>query len=175
MHEKHSYENFPFWIPILSWGLSLTIYALGIFIFYRLGILFAVLYLVYCLWLEWRVLCGSCRHCYYFGKTCGLGRGKICALFFKKGDPGKFIEKEISWKDLLPDFLVLILPLAGGIIVLIKDFNWLILSMMVILIVLSTSGNAMVRSSLACKYCKQREIGCPAERLFNKNAKTNVA
>lgn len=175
MQEKQSYENFPFWIPLLSGALSLTIYGLGLYIFYHLGILFAVLYLCYCLWLESQILRGSCKHCYYFGKTCGLGRGKICALIFKKGDPKKFIEREISWKDLIPDFLILIFPLVGGVIVLIKDFSWLILSMMVILVILSMAGNALIRGSLACKYCKQKELGCPAERLFNKNAKTNVA
>jgi hypothetical protein len=25
-----------------------------------------------------------------------------------------------------------------------------------------------VRGQLACKYCKQRELGCPAEQLFSK-------
>jgi hypothetical protein len=175
MQEKQSYEKFPFWIPLLAGALSLTIYGLGLYIFYHLGILFAILYLSYCLWLESQILRGSCKHCYYFGKTCGLGRGKICALIFKKGDPKKFIEREISWKDLIPDFLILIFPLVGGVIVLIKGFSWLILSMMVILVILSMAGNALVRGSLACKYCKQKELGCPAERLFNKNAKMNVA
>ncbi|MFH1684097.1 MAG: hypothetical protein ABIA67_04360 [Candidatus Margulisiibacteriota bacterium] len=25
-----------------------------------------------------------------------------------------------------------------------------------------------LRGSLACKFCKQRELGCPAEQLFSK-------
>jgi hypothetical protein len=25
-----------------------------------------------------------------------------------------------------------------------------------------------VRGHIACKYCKQREIGCPAQRLFDR-------
>jgi hypothetical protein len=29
-------------------------------------------------------------------------------------------------------------------------------------------GNAVVRSQLACRYCRQREIGCPAQRLFER-------
>ena len=72
---------------------------------------------------------------------------------------------------MIPDFLVLIFPLVGGIIVLIKDFNWLILVLMVILVMLSMGGNALIRGSFACKYCKQKELGCPAEQLFNKSAK----
>lgn len=36
------------------------------------------------------------------------------------------------------------------------------------LMVLSTTGNAFIRGTFACQYCKQRDLGCPAEQLFNK-------
>lgn len=172
MQNNKVYENFPIWIPLLSCVLSLSIYTLGAYIFRFLGIAFIILYIIFCLWIELRILKESCVNCYYYGKTCGLGRGKLCALLFKEGNPESFIEKEIAWKDLIPDFLVLIFPLVGGIIILIRDFNWLILVLMVILVMLSMGGNAVIRGSLACKYCKQRELGCPAEQLFNKGAKT---
>jgi len=170
--QNKAYENFPVWIPFLSCVLSISIYSLGAFIFYQLAISFTILYLLFCLWIEFRILQKSCTNCYYYGKICGLGRGKLSPLFFKKGNPENFTERKISWKDLIPDFLVLIFPLVGGIIALIMDFTWLILLLMVILIVLSLYGNAIIRGSLACKYCKQKELGCPAEQLFNKSAKT---
>jgi len=173
MQNNKVYENFPVWIPLLSCVHSISIYAIGTFIFYQLAIFFAVLYLLFCLWFEFRTLQKSCVNCYYYGKICGLGRGKLSPLFFKKGNPERFTEKDISWKDLIPDFLILIFPLVGGIIILIMDFTWLILVLMVILVVLSLGGNALIRGSLACKYCKQRELGCPAEQFFNKTAKTS--
>jgi len=40
--------------------------------------------------------------------------------------------------------------------------------MFIILFFLFFGGTAMIRGNLVCKYCKQREIGCPAEKLFNK-------
>jgi membrane protein implicated in regulation of membrane protease activity len=172
MENNKAYENFPIWIPLLACVLSLSIYALGAYIFWLLGIAFMILYIIFCLWIELRIFKGSCVNCYYYGKICGLGRGKLCAMLFKKGNPERFIEKEISWKDLIPDFLVLIFPLVGGIIILIRDFTWLILFLMVILVMLYMAGNAVIRGSLACKYCKQKELGCPAEQLFNKGAKT---
>jgi len=172
MQNNKVYENFPVWIPLLSCILSIAIYTLGAFIFYQLAVFFTILYLIYCLWIEFRILQKSCANCYYYGKICGLGRGKLSPLFFKKGNPERFMEREISWKDLIPDFLVLIFPLVGGIIVLIRDFTWLVLVLMVILAVLSLCGNAIIRGSLACKYCKQKELGCPAEQLFSKSAKT---
>ena len=173
MHSKQGYENFPIWVPLLSCALSLSIYALGAYIFSLLGIIFTVLYLLFCLWIELRILKYSCVNCYYYGKTCGLGRGKLCALFFKKGNPEEFAKREISWKDLIPDFMAVILPLVGGIIILIKGFSWLVLVLILILVVLWFFGNALIRGSLACKYCKQKELtGCPAEQLFNKESKT---
>jgi len=171
MQNNKVYENFPVWIPFLSCILSIAIYTLGAFIFSQLAIIFTFLYLLFCLWIEFRILQKSCVNCCYYGKICGLGRGKLCPLFFKKRDPERFKDKQISWKDLIPDFLVLIFPLVGGIIILSMDFTWPIFILIVILIVLSLGGNALIRGSLACKYCKQRELGCPAEQLFNKSTK----
>ena len=170
MQNNKAYENFPIWIPLLAWVLSLAIYALGAYIFWFLYIPLTAAYIIFCLWIEYRILRLSCVNCYYYGKTCGLGRGKLCAKLFKKGNPESFIEKEIAWKDLIPDFLVLIFPLIGGIVILIRDFTWLILVLMLILVMLSMGGTALIRGSLACKYCKQKELGCSAEQLFNKGA-----
>ena len=168
MAESRSYENFPLWIVLLTNLLSLTIYLIGLYIMLNLGILFATLFVAYILWIEIRLLAKSCRYCYYYGKLCAFGKGKCSALFFKKGDPEKFLKTEITMKDIIPDFLTFIFPLIGGIVLLLFNFSWLIVVLLAILVVLGFGGNAVVRGSFACKYCKQREIGCPAERLFSK-------
>lgn len=168
MKKSKSYENFPLWIVLLSNILSITIYLIGLYVFLQFGILFAILFFIYILWIEIRLLAKSCRYCYYYNKICAFGRGKCCALFFKKGDPKKFIKTKIAMKDILPDFLVFILPLIGGIILLLSNFSWLVVALLAILVILGFSGNAVIRGSFACKHCKQREIGCPAEKLFSK-------
>jgi hypothetical protein len=43
--------------------------------------------------------------------------------------------------------------------------------MLTILGILYFGGNAVRRGSFACKYCKQREIGCPTEKVFMKERK----
>ncbi|NIA09503.1 MAG: hypothetical protein GWP10_07200 [Nitrospiraceae bacterium] len=168
MEPTKTYEKFPVWIVLLSNLVAISIYAIGAYILAGFGIIFAVLYLLYCLWIELKVLRGSCVDCYYYGKVCGFGKGRLCSTLFKKGDPQRFVEKEISWSSILPDFLVFIFPVIGGIILLVRGFSWLLVAMLAIVVVLYLGGNAVIRGTFACKYCKQREIGCPAEKLFRK-------
>ncbi|UCH72195.1 MAG: hypothetical protein JSW62_01215 [Thermoplasmatales archaeon] len=168
MNAKKCYENYPFSFVIGANVLQLAIYLIGAYIVYLLGPVWFVLYVVYVLILEIRLLKISCIHCYYYSKRCAFGKGKLCAIFFKKGYPEKFIEKQIGWIDIIPDFLVSIIPLIIGVLLLIIDFDWFILLLIVLLVFLAFPINGFMRGSLACKYCKQREIGCPAEKLFSK-------
>ncbi|MHC4628364.1 MAG: hypothetical protein ACYTDV_15410, partial [Planctomycetota bacterium] len=101
-----------------------SIYGIGLYILAQCGIWWAVLYLLYCGGFEIRLLRCHCVNCYYYDKVCAFGKGKLSALMFKKGDPQKFAEHQIRWLDLLPDFLVLIFPLIGGIVLLVTAFNW---------------------------------------------------
>jgi hypothetical protein len=171
MDRSKYYENYPLWIVFISNFLSVAIYAIGAFILYRLEPLLSIFYLMYIILLELRLLKSSCSNCYYYGKTCAFGKGRLSRLLFKKGDPKKFSQREITWKDILPDFMVSLIPMATGVILLIKDFSWMILTLILALGILGFAGNALVRGMLACKYCKQRELGCPAEQLFSKTKK----
>lgn len=164
------YENFPFWIVLISDLLNILIYAIGFYIIYQFGLIYAIIYLIYIGFVEVSVLRKSCVNCYYYGKYCAFGRGKLACLLFKKGDK-KFTDRQISWKHLIPDMLVSIIPIIAGIILLIIDFKLLILLLIIILAILMSLGNAFVRGKLACKYCKQRELGCPALKIFDKNYK----
>ena len=171
MAHPKTFENYPCWIMLISNLVSILIYLTGAFIISQIGLIWLGLYLVYIIWLEIRVMKKSCINCYYYGKYCAFGKGKISSLFFKKGNSSKFVNRKITWKYILPDFLVSIVPLMVGIVLLILNFNWPILLSIILLVVLASFGNGFVRSSLACKFCKQREIGCPAEQLFRKNKK----
>ncbi|MDD2666841.1 MAG: hypothetical protein PHD13_07480 [Methanocellales archaeon] len=171
MKHPEYYENYPHRVIIISNFFSIAIYLMGAFIIYQLGSIWLVIYLLYVLWTEIRILRRSCVNCYYYGKYCAFGKGKLSYLLFKKGDSKRFIQYEITWKDVIPDFMVSIIPILVGIVILIIDFNWFLLIMIIILALLTFVGNALIRCSLACKYCKQRKIGCPAEQLFNKTKK----
>ena len=168
MSDDKFYENFPAGIIFLANAVSILLYACGLFICYQSHWLVAVFYLLYISLMEFRLLGKHCINCYYYGKFCGFGKGWFSARLFKKGDISQFCAKEFGWKDMIPDMLVAIIPLILGVVLLIIDFDPLILGGLIIIILLTTAGNSYVRGSLTCKYCKQREYGCPAEKLFEK-------
>jgi Co/Zn/Cd efflux system component len=162
------YEKYPFWIVVVSNLLSLAVYLLGAMILFRVSTVALAIHLLYVAWLVLRLIRGHCVDCYYFGKMCFCGRGKISCLFFKKGDPQKFARMQVTWKSLIADMLVSLVPILAGIVLLFREFDWLLLVMIFLLFLLSSAGNGFVRTTLACRSCKQREAGCPADRFFNK-------
>jgi len=169
MIPKNCYENYPKGFVIGANILQLLIYFIGAYIIYLIGLIWLIIFVLYILILEFRLLKLSCIHCYYYGKTCAFGRGKLCSLFFKKGNPNNFIDKKIKWKDLIPEFMLSIVPTIIGIALIIINFNLIIFLLIVFLLILSFPLNGYLRGSLACINCKQREIGCPAEQFFRKN------
>jgi hypothetical protein len=164
------YKNYPARIVIISNLVSLGIYAVGAFVILKLGIIWLAFYLLYIVFLEIRLLGKSCVNCSYYGKVCAFGKGKISSLFFKQGDPKLFCQRQITWKDIIPDFLASIIPLIAGIILLIISFDPMLLYLLIILVLLTSFGNSIVRSKLACKHCRQAD-NCPALRLFSKDKK----
>jgi hypothetical protein len=168
MHGSQAYENYPAWMVLGSNLLSISMYLIGAAILYQIGLIWLVLYVLFILLLELRLMKGHCVDCYYYGRTCAFGKGRMSCMFFPKGTPEQFKKQTITWKNIVPDFLVFIIPLLVGIALLIHDFSWILLVLIIILFFLGFMGNAVVRSQLACRYCRQREIGCPAQRLFER-------
>ena len=69
---------------------------------------------------------------------------------------------------MIPDVLVFLVPFLLGIVVLITDFRWPILILMIFSSFLNFSGSTYVRGHLACNHCKQVEPGCPALERSSK-------
>ncbi len=164
------YESYPKSTVALANLHTASIYAVGVFILSGLGAAVAFLYIAYCVAMVFNVLGRSCVNCYYYGKTCFLGWGRVSSRIFKRGDPQAFVKRDISWLSILPDFLTSILPVLGGIVLLVTSFSWIIVGALIALAVLSMWGSGLIRGRLACRNCKQRGIGCPAEKLFEKGS-----
>jgi hypothetical protein len=166
-----SFENFPWHMVVISNTVGLAIYAIGFYLMASLWIVLGAIYIAYCIWMEVRVLSKSCRGCYYYGKRCGFGKGIVCSWFFKKDTEKTLSAKRITWLDIAPDFMVSLIPLGAGIILLVRDFSWPVLFLILTLVLLGSAGTGFVRGQIACKYCKQRELNCPAEQLFGETKK----
>lgn len=171
MQDNKCFENYPLSFVFIANLFQTLIYLNGASIIIYLGIIWLVIYLLFVIFLEFKLLKNSCINCYYYGKICFSGKGKLSSLFFKKGSTGKFNSKQMKFVDVLPDFLVSVIPMITGIVLLIIHFEWLLLILVIILFLLTFIGNGLIRGSLACKFCKQKNTGCPAEQFFNKTKK----
>ena len=169
MPNQKLYENYPPLTVAISSLVSLLIYLLGGLILSDFGVLTVILFILYCLAFEIRLLKYSCVNCYYYGKLCFSGKGMLCSFFFKKGDPGKFACKQVTGVQLIPDLLIVLIPFLAGIYLSIVDFSWLRLGEILLLVILGFPVIGYLRGNLACLFCKQRELGCPAEKLFGKS------
>ncbi len=168
MDELKTYDSYPLRYAMLANAVSVSIYALGAVIVEPVGWWAAALYLAFCAAAELNVLRKSCVDCFYYGKNCAFGKGRLCAVVFKRGDPARFAAREISWSALFPDLAVVLIPFIVGGAMLVINFVWWRALLVAALVVVSFAGNAAVRTTFACKYCRQRELGCPAEKLFSK-------
>ena len=130
--QNELYESFPLSQVITNSILNVSTFILGTALLLNINTWLGFIYLAFCIGSLLWIMKVRCSNCYYYGKICGLGRGKLCAVIFRKGNPEAFTEREISWKDLLPDFMVLLFPLICGIIVIVRDFSWLIITMILI-------------------------------------------
>ena len=171
MGKSTCYEHYPITVLISTNFGSLSIYVIGGLILFQIGIVWLILYLFYILLLEIKLLKTACTTCYYYGKLCAFGKGMLSSFLFKKGDLNLFRHRKIHWKDIIQDLMVSIIPIITGLVLLIIDFNWWLLVGVIVLLLLTSIGNGLIRGSLACKYCKQLELGCPAQQLFSRNKK----
>lgn len=107
-----------------------------------------------------------CTNCYYYGKWCGTGWGKLAALFFKQGDIGKFGTSAGIKIAPLTYGLLTIVPVILVLISLIIEFTVPKVAVLVLLLAVSFYSGAVSRGK-ACKQCKMRN-SCPGAP---KNAK----
>lgn len=162
------FENYPARTVLIVWLVNLIVYLASVYLIWRLGALWGVLAIVYLFVVEFSTYWEGCTHCYYYGKRCYSGRGRIAPWLVKKGNPQKFCEKPVTFWNLLPHALVSIAPLIVGIILLIQDFNWLILICTSLPLLQWFMGNQLIFGILACPHCEQGRRCCPAQAFFGK-------
>ncbi len=100
-----------------------------------------------------------CGNCYYHGKICHTGWGKLSALYCKQGDIRQFGCG--AGGAIVPGFYgsMALLPVVLGIISLVQSFSILNLAIMLSFIVIVILSSHTFRKK-ACVQCKMKDI-CP--------------
>jgi lon-related putative ATP-dependent protease len=113
-----------------------------------------------------------CARCGYYGHRCALGLGKVAALVFKKRDEEEFFCTGPQFIVSLLLVLALLLPIAGGIALLVEGFGTGRLLLLVTQVGLLLAG-LVPHPRLVCSHCRQGERGvCPVGRRLWKDQST---
>ena len=104
-----------------------------------------------------------CTNCYYYGKWCSMGWGKLSALFFKKGNIEKF-DTSIGIK--LPPLiygLLSLIPLIFIVISIVQGFTVFKIVVIALLLLVSFYSGFISRKK-ACANCRMKLV-CPGSAV----------
>ena len=100
-----------------------------------------------------------CVNCYYYGKRCPIGWGKLAALMFKQGSIDKF-GASIGIKLAPVTYgLLSLVPLGFVIAAMVRDFHVAQPVVLVLLLAMSAYSGTISRKK-SCVNCKMR-LACP--------------
>jgi hypothetical protein len=104
-----------------------------------------------------------CTNCYYYDKWCGIGWGKLSALFYKKGDINDFSKSSgIKIAPLIYGLLMFI-PIILIIVSMIQEFNIFKIVVLVLLLLISGYSGSVGRKK-SCSQCKMMLL-CPGSAV----------
>ena len=166
--EPEAFEGYPCSTVFISNFVNLMVCVVGVYLVWQLGALWGVLFIVFLLGNEFFIYKHGCSCCYYYGKRCAFGRGKVARFFVKKDDPKKFCQRNVTWLNLLPVIVASLVPVIVGVILLIWDFRLFILILTLVPLLNWFVFNPLIFGRLGCLHCKQGRICCPANDFFSK-------
>ncbi len=138
---------------------SMLTYVLGFIILSYVGILFGILYLLFCVLALVLFLRYVCTYCPSYGsRCCPSGYGRIASKLFKKRDISQFPK---MFKTYIPFLsLIWIYPLLGSIFLLLTDFSWYFLALTLSFIIVGFVILPLFHRYYECRDCPNRE-NCP--------------
>jgi len=93
------HENYPTCLVVANILEVLVALIVAVVIIAQLGLWAVLGYAILALLAVALALAYGCTRCYYYGRVCGTGLGKIAALIFNKRDEeefGKFVSHRVS-------------------------------------------------------------------------------
>ncbi|MCK4427620.1 MAG: hypothetical protein KAW16_03945 [candidate division Zixibacteria bacterium] len=151
-------ENYPKYIIVIRWIVLSIAFALGIYILLGFHNMLAIIYIIYSVIALTLILpLSRCVSCFYHGKLCNTGWGKIAAYLFKKGDESKYVE-HYNYAIFL--HLLWLIPLLVALLQSVRQRDLFALSIFVIYLFILFVEKIILKK-LGCKRCHLREF-CPA-------------
>ncbi len=162
------FENYPLWWVMVQ-NLLFVIYFTSAFLgmagvsllgFPIVSISYVLFVIVMLLFVLRKHLC---TNCYYYGKVCNTGWGKLAALLFEKESGNYKLGVKlagITWG------LITVIPILVMIILLIMNFSMELLITFVLFLVLTPV--VMLYHKRSCFHCKMK-YQCPATMAKIKN------
>ncbi|MHA2138638.1 MAG: hypothetical protein ACW98G_12225 [Candidatus Hodarchaeales archaeon] len=160
-------ESFPFKIVCLSASLTIISYLAGAFVLYFFHPMLSALYLILAATTLMVSMKLRCTHCYYLGRYCNFGLGKLAELIFSKGDPSEFRDpKKVGFTGFL-SFGTMLIPVAIGLLLLVTEITLGNLGLLIGYFLIGIAPNFLVRGDF-CDKCMQGELGCPSYERMKK-------
>ena len=152
------YENYPKYIIVFRWIILLLAFVLGIYVLLDFYYMLAVVYVLYSVMALTLILpLSRCVSCFYYGKFCNTGWGRVASYLYRKGDESKYVD-HYNYAIFL--HLLWLVPLLVVLLQLARKRNILALSILVIYLFILLIEKIILKK-LCCRRCHQREF-CPA-------------
>jgi hypothetical protein len=151
------YRDYPLCIVLLRWLFFAVAFGLGIYILLKFKDILAYIYIFYgaiCLTLILPL--SRCVYCYYHGRRCDSGFGKVAAYLFPKSDESQYPSKYVYFSL---TYLVWLFPGLLGFIQVLRTRSFDALVIFLAFLVALFLERVLLKN-LGCKNCHQRKI-CP--------------
>ncbi len=105
----------------------------------------------------------NCSGCYYYGKSCHLGWGKLSSLMFPQNSGNPDTGKKLILFYIVSPPAILILSVTAGTLMTVDTTYWMLFGLFVVLNIL-----AVTLRPKTCKSCAMRNV-CPGSAAGEKN------
>jgi hypothetical protein len=143
-----------------------VMYLLGFIIVYFIGIIYLIIFIIYCifstLWFM-KFICTNCPH--YDRLICPSGYAKVVSRLFKRGDFTKF-QSQFK-KHIAVVFPMWIVPAFVGVYLLIDEFTMWMLVLLILFIIDGFIILPIVTRRYGCNECELKDQ-CPWMGGFGK-------
>lgn len=157
-------ENYSRKIILMNLLLTFLSYFIGTLVIYSINTVAGIFYATLCILTIFLSLKLRCSYCFYYGKRCGFGFGILSKIFFSQGESKEFNNSKNIIPVLIFSLGTSIIPIVGGVILLIVNFSVLHLVYFILYILVGFLPNFFIRNKV-CEHCEQGNLGCPA---YNK-------